>query len=188
MTTNEARELYLKSDCSYFIMCTYHYSGYMQYRKLDPPKMLESLWKNEKIQMLQREIRRTGDYQIFERLYGIAVTFRDYSNLFIMLDALKHIKGPLSIPQRISIAETILGPKVLKARSGLIYWAYDVGQKSAAIILMDQALKYLEVGSETDTELEKRIQKGKWICKKLNIELQLNFSERELKDYSMRKT
>lgn len=188
MTTDEARELYLKSDCSYFIMCTYHYSGYMQYRKLDPPKVQESLWKNEKIRMLQAEIQKTGDYRIFGRLYEIAVTFRDYSKLFIMMDALRQIKEPLTVPQRLSIAEIILGQKVLKARSGLIYWAYDVGQKSAAIILMDQTLKYLQVGNVTDTDLDKRIQKGKWICKKLNMELKLNFSERELKDYSMRKT
>ena len=57
MTTDDARELYLTSDCSYFIMCTYYYSGYMQYRQFDPPKTLESLWKNEKLRMLQKEMQ-----------------------------------------------------------------------------------------------------------------------------------
>ena len=38
MTTDEAKELYLKSNCSYFIMCTYHYSSYMEYRQLGLPK------------------------------------------------------------------------------------------------------------------------------------------------------
>ena len=188
MTTDDARELYLKSDCSYFIMCTYYYSGYMQYRQFDPPKTLESLWKNEKLRMLQKEMQKTGDYRLFARLYDIDVTFREYSKLLIMMDALKQMKEPLAIPQRMDIVELIVGKKNLKARGGLIYWAYDVGQKSFAIILMDQVLKYLEVGTITDMDLDKRVQKGKWICKKLNKELKLNFSERELADYTLRKT
>ena len=60
MTTKEAREIYLKSDCSYFIMCTKYYSDYIQYRQLEIPRNQETEWKNEKIQILYDEIRKTG--------------------------------------------------------------------------------------------------------------------------------
>ena len=188
MTTDEAKELYLKSNCSYFIMCTYHYSSYMEYRQLGLPKEQEDLWKNEKLRMLKVQMQKTGDYKIFGRLYDIAVTFRDYPRLFMMWDAFNQIAQPLAIHQRIHVAETVLGKRFLKVRSGLIYWAYDIGQKGVAILLMDQVLKYLNIGETEDPELSRRVQKGKWICRKLNMELGLNFSERELQDYSMRKT
>lgn len=185
MTTNEAKELYLASDCSYFKMCTSHYSSYLQYRQLGLPKEQEDKWKNEKLKLLQIEIQRTGDYRIFNRLYNIAVEFRDYKKLRLLLDAYKRIKHPLMIRERISVAETILGKRSSQARSGLIYWAYDIGQKGIAILLMDQALRYLEYPYGSDIELGKRIQKGKRLCKKLNIELALNYSERELKDANL---
>lgn len=188
MTTDEAKELYLKSNCSYFIMCTYHYSSYMEYRQLGLPKEQEDLWKNEKLRMLKVQMQKTGDYKIFGRLYDIAITFRDYPRLFMMWDAFNQIAQPLAINQRILVAETVLGKRFLKVRSGLIYWAYDIGQKGVAILLMDQVLKYLNIGETEDPELSRRVQKGKWICRKLNMELGLNFSERELQDYSMRKT
>ncbi len=180
MTTREAREIYLNSDCSYFLMCTNNYSGYIEYRKLGLQKAQEEVWKNEKLQMLSAEMRRTGDYRIFQRLYGIAVEFRDYEKLGIMLDALKRIKKPLTPLQRIEIAETILGRKFTRVRSGMIYWAYDNGQKGIAILLMDEVLQYLDIPNVNELELERRIQKAKRLCKKIISELKLNFTERDL--------
>ena len=184
MTTKEAKELYLASDCSYFAMCTYHYSRYLQYRQLGVPKMQEDRWKEEKLRILQIEIQKTGDSRIFDRMYEIAAEFRDYKRLRMMLEAFKQIKHPLNLPQRVGLAETILGKRLPKARSGLIYWAYDIGQKSIAILLMEQVLQYLEIPNVSNVELYRRIQKGKRICKKLNTELKLNFYEQELQCYS----
>lgn len=48
MTKQEAKELYLNSDCSYFTMCTKYYAGYIEYRQLELPKSQEREWKNEK--------------------------------------------------------------------------------------------------------------------------------------------
>ncbi len=184
MTTNEAKELYLASDCSYFAMCTYHYSSYLQYRQLGVPKIQEDIWKEEKLRNLQIEIQKTGDCRIFDRLYEIAVEFRDYKRLRMMLEAFKQVNQPLNVSERVALAETILGKRLPKARSGLIYWAYDIGQKSIAILLMEQVLQYLEIPNVTNIELCRRIQKGKRLCKKLNMELKLNFYEQELQCYS----
>lgn len=134
MTKQEAKELYLNSDCSYFTMCTKYYA-----------KSQEREWKNEKIQMLCTEMKTNGDDQLFRRLYEIAVDFRDYEKLRQLLDALRELKQPLTPKQRINISEIILGRKVLKARSGLIYWAYDIGQRGIAILLMDCVLSLIHI-------------------------------------------
>ena len=78
-----------------------------------------------------------------------------------------------------------MGRKVLKARSGLIYWAYDIGQRGIAILLMDCVLEYIHFpeASDEDKELKKQIQKYRRICKKIIEELHLNFSNRYLSHY-----
>lgn len=71
MTTHEAKEIYLNSDCSYFLMCTNDYSGYIEYRQLGLQKAQEEVWKNEKLQMLSMEIKEpeiTGSFAECMRL------------------------------------------------------------------------------------------------------------------------
>lgn len=179
MTTHEAKEIYLNSDCSYFLMCTNDYSGYIEYRQLGLQKAQEEVWKNEKLQMLSMEIKRTGDYRLFRRMYEIAKEFHDHEKLNIMLDALSRIKSPMTPEQRVDVAETILGRKFMRVRSGLIYWAYDTGQKGIAILLADAVITYLNLSTVTSVDLEKRIQKGRRLCHKITEELKLNFSERD---------
>lgn len=187
MTMQKARELYLKSDCSHFLMCTYHYSSYLEYKQLGVSKTQENIWRNEKLRMLQIEARKTGDYKLFSRAYEIAVEVRNYGKLRLILDILKHVKGPLEPLQRLNIAETLLGQKLPKARSGVIYWAYDNGQKGIAILLMDLALQYLDIPCNADQGLSKRIQRGRQLSKRINTELELNFTAIELQNYSARK-
>ena len=183
MTTREAKEIYLKSDCSYFIMCTNYYSEYIEYRKLEIPQKQETEWKNEKIQMLYAEIRRTGNDKLFQRLCEIAVEFRDFEKLLIVMYALKSIKEPLTQKSRLDLSEVILGKRALKVRSGLIYWAYDNGQRAISTLLMDQALEYLNIPNITDVELVRRQKKARRICKRIIKELNLNFSKKYLQHY-----
>lgn len=182
MTTREAREIYLNSDCSYFLMCTNNYSGYIEYKRLGLQKTQEDVWKNEKLHMLSVEMQRTGDYRLLQRLYEIAVEFRDYEKLRLMLDALDRIKKPMTPLQRVDVSETILGRKFMRVRSGLVYWAYDNGQRGIAILLMDQVLQYLNIPNVTEVELERRIQKGKRLSKKIIEDLKLNFKERDFEE------
>ena len=183
MTTKEAREIYLDSDCSYFTMCTNHYAGYIQYRQLELPKEQEKIWRDEKIQMLCMEMRKTGDYRIFVRLCEITSKFHDYENLCVVLDALRRIKYPLASVERICVAKSLLGRKELKVRSGSIFWAFDIGQKAIAIILMDYVLELLHRPDEDDLIIEKKIRKERQLCKKIIAELNLNFSNRYLNHY-----
>lgn len=180
MTELEAKEIYLNSDCSYFVMCTNHYSSYIQYRRLELPRAQEEIWKNERIQMLYLEICKTGNFRLFNRMYEIAVDFHDYNNLVILIDAFRHIRQPMRSQDCISVAETIIGKRNTKARSGLVYWAYDNGQKGLAIYLMDQALELIYQPGEKGIEMERRIRKARRTCKRIITELRLNFTKRYL--------
>lgn len=183
MTTKEARDIYMKSDCSYFVMCTNYYTSYIEYKKLGLPSELENFWKDEKIQALAVEIRLNGDYRLFNKMYDIAVEFRDYEKLRILLDALRRISEPLTYKQCLSIAETILGRKYPKVRSGMIFWAYDIGQKGIAILLMDLALECLYMPGMSEADCEKKVQKAQKLCKRIIAELGLHFSNRYLMHY-----
>ena len=183
MTIQEAREIYLKSDCSHFIMCTNYYSSYIQYKRQEISKEQEIIWKKEKVRMLSLEIRKTGDYRIFNRLYDITEEFHNYEYLQLLFDTLKRIRKPITADQSVCVAETILGRKAAKNRSGLIYWAYDIGQKAIAIVLMDQVLEFLHHPDLSDEKLEKLIRRLRRLCKNIILELELNFSGKYLKHY-----
>lgn len=183
MTMREARELYIKSDCSYFKMCTNNYAAYIEYRKLDLPEETELAWRNERLQMLDLEMRRFGHYKTFIRLCEIASEFHDFEKLCLVLESLKRMKTPAFPQHRILVAEAILSMTHPKVRKGLIYWAYDNGQKAIAIVLMDQALEYLFVPDVSDADLEKRIRCGQRLCKKIIADLKLNFTDQYLRHY-----
>ena len=187
MNIREARDFYINHNCSYFLMCTKQYSEYIEYRQLGLPKTQEDGWRRERIRALYKKIAITQDYRLFDSFYEVTVEFRDYENLRLVLDAYKAIKRPEKPEPNVGLAETILGKKNQKSRSGIIYWAYDVGQKAIAILMMDQALQCLDQHNVHKVELEKRIRKAKRLSRKINEELQLNYSEIELKDYSLRK-
>ena len=183
MTTKEAREIYLKSDCSYFVMCTNYYSSYIEYKKLGLPADLEKTWKNEKMLKLSVDIRRSGDCRLFFKICEIAEEFHDYEKLRMVLEALRSIREPTDPKLRIDVAESILGRRNPKVRGGLIYWAYDIGQRGIAILLMDQVLEYLYLPNVSEAELVKKIRKGQRLCKKIIADLGLHFSNRYLRHY-----
>lgn len=180
MTTKEAREFYMKSDCSYFIMCNRDYEKYMEYRRLDLTKEQELIWKNEKIQILYREVRNTGQYELYERLYNIAVEFHNFEKLYIMFNALPFLKQTLNSRGCIAVAELILGKKMKEARSGLIYWAYDCKQRGMALLFIDEVIHLLEFSEELEESLNKRARKARRLCVKIIDEL--NFNANFVKD------
>lgn len=170
MTTKEAKEFYLKSDCSYFIMCKNDYSAYVEYKCLELSKEKEEEWKNERLQMLFQELQDTGDYRLFDRLYEVAAEFRNEEKLKFMLNVLNDIQN-MNTVQKIAIAETILGKRGLKARSGMVYWACDIGRLDIAVILLERVEQYLNLSNVTDLELERRIRNGRGIYRKISAEV-----------------
>lgn len=45
------------------------------------------------------------------------------------------------------IAETIMGRKILSERSGMIFWAYDMGLKEDAVMLIRKVLSLIHIDS-----------------------------------------
>lgn len=50
-----------------------------------------------------------------------------------------------NIKTSLCIAETIMGRKSLSARSGMIFWAYDIGLKNETLTLIQKALFLMNV-------------------------------------------
>lgn len=173
MTTSEAKEIYLKADCSYFQMCNSDYSGYLAYRRLEIAKTQEDRWKKEKMRILYRELQKTGNYLLFDRLYEVAADFRDYETLLLLVNALELIKQPMSQKQGITVAETILGKRFMKVRSGMIYWAYDNGQRGIMLLLLDYVMHCLEDAQITEVDLEKRMKKAYRLYHRIRADLNL---------------
>lgn len=173
MNTDEAREIYLKSDCSYFQMCNHNYSKYLEYRRLGTTKEEEEKWKNEKIHLLYQELRMKQDSRLFGKLYDITVEFRDCEKLQLMYEALNFLKYPMEPHHSVCVAEIILGKKAWRVRSGLIYWAYDIGQMEMAVLFVYETMYYLNISHVTNVELNKRIKKMRRLCKRIVNELAL---------------
>lgn len=182
MTLKEARELFLKSDCSYFNMCTEDCDKYLEYRRMGVPKSQEDAWRRERIQMLYIEIGRRKDLATFNRLYELGKEFRDFESLRTMMYAYKKIRMPLNPNDNIGLAATILGERHPRVRSGLVYWAFDNGQLGLALILMDQALQLLNMPKIEDEELIKKIIKKRRLCVHLIDDMELDFTK---KDFEM---
>lgn len=180
MTLREAKELFLKSDCSYFNMCTDDCDRYLEYRRMGVSKAQEDVWRKEKIHLLYIEVGRNRDLVTFNRLYELGREFRDFENLRTMMYAYKKLKFPMEPKDNIGLAETILGERHPKVRSGLVYWAYDNGQLALALIMMDQALQLLDMPKIEDPEIKKRIFKKRHLCVQLINELGLSFSRKDL--------
>lgn len=171
MTDQEAKELFLKSDCSYFTMCNRYYSEYVAYRRLEPTQEQENAWRKERVAVLFKGLQTWGESELFVRLYGVASQLHGYDELCLMVSALSYLKYPMSPEDGIAVAETILGKRNRKVHSGLVYWAHDEGQRGMAILFLDEAMHRLDESASTKIELERRIQKAKLLYRKIIEEL-----------------
>ncbi|MBO5303839.1 MAG: hypothetical protein J6A92_07300 [Lachnospiraceae bacterium] len=171
MTMREAKELYLKYDCSYFAMCMKDFTGYMEYRRVEVPKKHENHWRNKKASLLFKEVCQKKDYLSFYRLYKTVVVFWDKRHLHIILKALKIIGFPMKMRDRIGVAEIILGSNCRTRNKGMILWAGDLKETEIVVFLYIYVCKILKNASDSNIELERRIQRSRKILRKIEENL-----------------
>lgn len=169
MTLEEAEIIYKKSNCSLFVMAREDLTNYNLYKKLSVDKKLEQQWQIEKIEEMEGILRETGDSNIFNRLYDLAVNFYDIKRLEILISCLDYIVFH-DIKDSLCIAETIMGRKELPVRSGMIFWAYDIGEKEKSIRLAEKVLSFLNVQTD-DIRTKDRIDRDLIKIKKISEEL-----------------
>lgn len=171
MTIQEAKKIYQYYNCSPFRICTQNFHVYMEYHRLEVAKWQEEQWKNEKIQEMYMEIKNTGKVETFLELYEIASEFHNAKKLKILCDSLAIITIPSNPGDTIELAETLLGKKNRKVRSGMVYWAYDLNHMKLAKALLSYVKNCLETVRTWDIYLLRRVRRAKHLHKIIENEL-----------------
>ena len=155
MTLEEAKIVYKKNNCSLFVMAREDMDNYAIYKKLNINSALERKWELELIEELVKVLEENGDSRIFNRIYDLAVSFHDKERLSLMINLIDKVRVE-DATTSLCIAETIMGRKLISIRSGMIFWAYDLGLKGETIMLIRKVLSLIEIKSD-DKEDEARV-------------------------------
>lgn len=165
MTIEEAKEIYKKYHCSCFAMAREDLITYNKYQELCIDKELERQWRIEEIENLVSKLKETGDSRIFNRLYDLSESFHDAERLEMMIGSIDIVKIN-NAKTSLCIAETIIGRKTLSVRSGMIFWAYDIGRKKEAVALTKKALSLTNIITD-DIEIKRRADRDREKLKKI---------------------
>ena len=144
MTLEEAKKVYKKNNCSLFVMAREDMDNYTLYKKLNIDRVLEQKWELEVIEDFVKQLEESGDSRIFNRLYDLSVGFHDKERLFLMIKLIDKVRVE-DVTTSLCIAETIMGRKLLSVRSGMIFWAYDLGLKDETIMLIRKVLSLIDI-------------------------------------------
>ena len=143
MTFAEAKKLYFKYDCSLFAMEREEgREVYKDYKLLSIPDIVEEEWREELFIVLweQFKIERTGS--LFNKMAKIAEKKYYKKMLFILKEALDDVAYE-NLQVRACISEAVIGRKTLSERSGMIFGAYDMGEKDLAKDFLQFILNFL---------------------------------------------
>ena len=154
MTIDEIKSIYFQYDCSLFALDREGQIAYNQYMALKLPKKIEAEWKKELLITLFEQLKETGDSFTFNRMYHIIENFKNKESLFIMKDALKYIRFD-NLEEKLCVAESLIGRSVITERSGMIFGAYDLGEKELAAEFMRSIIELLN-NEANDDELKYR--------------------------------
>lgn len=172
MTFDEAKKLYFKYDCSLFAMAREEDKEvYKNYKLLGIPDIVEEEWREELFIVLweQFKIERTGS--LFDRMAEIAEKKYNNKMLFILKEALDEVDYE-NLQVRACISEAVIGRKALSERSGMIFGAYDIGEKDLAKDFLQFILNLLSDCTLTQ-EMLPRFERSITNCRILNEQLGL---------------
>lgn len=171
MNLEEAKELYLKYNCSLFGMAREE-NRYEEYRNLNIPKAVEEEWRNEVFHTLKEQLKVTGTAKLFNRMCDISDCKHNKERLLDLIQALKDVRYD-DLKMNAVISETILGRKALSVRSGMVFGAYDIGEPKLAKELLTFVLDLLD-SQEVDSDLTARYDSDRKLCHEIAAELNIN--------------
>ena len=152
MTLEEAKKIYKKNNCSLFVMAREDVDNYVLYEKLNIDGSIEQKWRMEVIEELVNLLEENGDGRIFNRLYDLSAGFHDKERLELMIKLIDKVRIE-DVKTSLCIAETIMGRKVLSARSGMIFWAYDIGLTDEAVKLIQKVLSLINIQTDNEEDM-----------------------------------
>ena len=170
MTFEEIKKIFFNYDGSLFAMAREEKEAYEQIKLLNISEKTFESWRQELFLQLWNELKENGKSDLFNRMYNLADYSHNKENLLILAEALHYINY---INQNVNalISETVLGRKELKERSGLIFWAYDLGEEEIARKLLNFVKDLLKVEASDNRiklRLERDLKKCNLISEKIN--------------------
>ncbi|MDE7266944.1 MAG: hypothetical protein K2N89_05715, partial [Lachnospiraceae bacterium] len=115
-----------------------------------------------------------GSSDLFNRMYDISDNKHNRENLLILKEALYKVN--YTNPEvNACISETVIGRKVLSARSGMIFWAYDLGEQEIAKELLHFVWGLVSIQT-SDEHIKSRLERIKESCYLISSKINyLNF-------------
>lgn len=173
LTLEEAKAIYLKYDCSTYGMAMEEIDAYNEFRKLNISKTMREEWRQELFDALIDQLKSNGSEYLFYRIYKLAENGnrQNKERLLALKDALAFIKYE-DLVVNACVSEGIMGRKALSVRSGMIFWAYDLGEYEMAKELVLYTMNLLSY-QPTEERLKGRFERDRARCCLIEKELQL---------------
>lgn len=173
LTLEDAKAMYLKCDCSLYAMAREKPDLYIEYKKLNISKAMQEEWRQELFDILTEMLKSKGSINLFHRIYDLAEDGNRYNKerLFTLKKVLGFIKYD-NLKVNASVSEAIIGRKALSEKSGMIFWAYDLGECEMAKELVLYAKDLLSY-QPMENELRRRFERDIKTCYLIDSELQL---------------
>lgn len=169
MTFDEAKKLYINCNCSLFVMAREEKEAYDEYRLLNISRTTEEEWRYELFLSLWEQFKNDRSGNLFNRMYNLLENRHNKKNLLIMEEALYKVNYE-NPKMNACISETVLGRKALSERSGMVFWAYDLGEQEIAKNLLQFVKKLLTI-QIFDEKILDRFEKGMKKCDLIASEL-----------------
>ena len=170
MTVKEVKKVFFRYAGSLFAMAREHKEAYDCYKLLNISEETAEAWRQELFFDLWEQLKESGSGELFNRMYNLSENRHNRENLLILKDALYKIN--YTNPKvNAYICETILGRKDLSERSGMIFWAYDLGEFEMAKELLQFSLELATVQTSdknVKSRLDRIIKKSYLISSKIN--------------------
>ncbi len=173
LTLKDAKKIYLKYDCSLFALAREEPDLYNEYKRLNVSGIIEEKWKQELFIVLTDMLKRNGSVNLFNRIYDLSENGNrcDKERLLALKELLAFIKYD-NLKINASVSEAIIGRKAVAERSGMIFWAYDLGDRKTAKELVLYTMNLLSYQPMEDG-LKRRFEQNRAKCCLINSELQL---------------
>lgn len=142
----KAKRMFISSNCSLFEMARENQIEYEQYLRFGISKNLENEWREEQLEKYYNDILNNNieQWYIFIKMYELVESIKNENSLSMLENVIVRLKGNLDDKSKIIIAETIVGRRTRKVRSGLIYISYDLGYKLKAQSFGYQCLELVD--------------------------------------------
>jgi len=144
--------------------------AYESYKLLNISEEMLEKWRQELFLNLWEQLKENGSSDLFNRMYNLSESRHNRENLLILKEAL-HKVNYTDLKVNACISETVLGRKDLSERSGMIFWAYDLGEQEIVKELLQFVCGLLMVQTSDENikhRLERIIKKYNLICSKIN--------------------